>query len=548
MNTNILKTLAVVFTTVLLVSCDNDYNSIGGSVIGDRNYDFNDGEDFSVYTYNSKLGAVLTNNLPVQQLGYLENDKFESTTANFVTQLVLTKEAPVFTTNIAVDSVVLTVPYFSKKRTLDITGRSTYRLDSIYSNASTIEPIGLKIFRNGYTLSDFDASNPATSAQYYSNQDGLFDAAKISADLVYDNPSFVPSDKEFVKYKVKDLAMMPKIAENIESSSVRSMRLKLDPVKFGTAILNAVASNLATKDAFKNFYKGLYFQTQPVSGSKGSLMMLDFSKGNVTIYYKQDKIVDEPAVKVMRELTFNFSGNNVNLFNHANDVYSAPASAPIAGTTGHENLYLKGGEGSTTFVELFPNFSELKNLWNLSKGKGLLINDAYVTFTVNQTATGVGADYKFHPNRVYMYDADTNKRLYDYNFDNSINTDFPKLAKYIFGGILSDQKTYKIRVTEHVSNLLKSKDETELKENNVRLGLVISEDINRVDYALLKTPQSVDFTSSTIAIPKFKMITRYPTAAVINPLGTILFGNVPSTDVANYDKRVRFKISYTKPN
>ncbi|RXR21094.1 DUF4270 domain-containing protein [Flavobacterium amnicola] len=544
MNTNILKTLAVVFATVLFVSCDNDYNSIGGSVIGDRNYDFNDGEDFSVYAYNSKLGPVQTNKLPVHQLGYLENDKFETTTANFVTQLDLAKEAPVFTTNIAIDSVVLTVPYFSRKRTLEVTGRSTYRLDSIYSNATTIDPIGLKIFRNGYTLSDFDASNPSSSAQYYSNQDGLFDAAKVSpADPVYDNPAFVPSDKEFVKYKVENLVMMPKTAENIESRAAPRMRLMLDPVKFGSTILNAGASNLATNDAFKNFYKGLYFQTQTVSGSRGSMMMLDFSKGNVTIYYKQDKISGQPSVKAMKELTLNFSANNVNLFNHANDVYSTPASAPIAGTNGHENLYLKGGEGSTTFVELFPTFSELENLWNLSKTKGLLINDAYLTFTVNETATGVGSGYKFHPNRVYLYDADTNKRLYDYNFDNSINTAFPKLAKYIFGGILSDKKTYKIRVTEHIANLLKSKDLAELKEKNVRLGLVISEDINEVRYAMLKTSQTV---SNTQGISK--IITQYPMAAVINPLGTILFGNVPSTDVANYDKRVRFKISYTKPN
>jgi hypothetical protein len=39
-----------------------------------------------------------------------------------------------------------------------------------------------------------------------------------------------------------------------------------------------------------------------------------------------------------------------------------------------------------------------------------------------------------------------------------------------------------------------------------------------------------------------------PSAAVYNPLGTVLFGNnIPSTD-PNYAKRLKLEIFYTKPN
>lgn len=539
MNSNILKTLAVVFATVQLVSCENDYNSIGGEVLGNANYSLVNGEDFEVLAYNAKMGPLQTNNLPVHQLGYLKNDKFETTTANFVTQVDLADVAPVFGNNVVVDSVVLSVPYFSRKLTVETSGRNTYELDSIYHKNATIDPIGLKIYRNGFTLNDFDVTNPSESAQYYSNQEAAFDAVK--GDLLYDNPTFVPSAKEYVKYKVKNLVMMPKTTENVAGRDTPRMRLKLDNDKFETQVLQAGASNLATKEAFKNYFKGLYFKVETASTGQGSLMMLDFTKGNVTIYYKQDKVGATPVVREMKELTMNFTGNNVNLFDHADDVYAAAASAPV-GTIGHENLYLKGGEGTATFIELFPNFDDLKALWIMHKTKGVLINEASLTFTVNEDLTG-GSTYKFNPKRIYLFNGETNERLYDYNFDTFVNTNLPKFSKTVFGGILKNKKTYKIRVTEHIANMIRTaKDEDDLKEKNVRLGLVICEDINRTGNVMLKAPQTV-LTSQGAD----KKIVKYPITSVINPLGTILYGNL---DAANpkYDNRVRFKISYTKPN
>ncbi|MBP9792482.1 MAG: DUF4270 domain-containing protein [Flavobacterium sp.] len=552
MNTTLLKTLAVVFATVLFVSCDNDYNSIGGDIIGNSNYDYSNGEDFPVKAYNAKIGPVQTNNLPLHQLGYLVNDKFETTTANFVTQLDLVDEAPVFInpSTIIVDSVVVTVPYFSKKISLESSGRGVYRLDSIHSKNNTIDPIGLKVYRNGFALNDFDASNPSVSAQYYSNQEPAFDAVK--QELLYDDPTFVPNAKEFVKYKVKDLALMPRIAANVESRSSPRMRLKLDNAVVKNIIFdNANAtSNLASKEAFKNYFKGLYFKTETAPTGSGSLMMLDFAKGNLTVYYKQDKSILTPGVRVMKEMVMNFTGNNVNLFNHTNDVYSTLASEPV-GSVGHQNLYLKGGEGSATFIELFPDSTELEDLWKLNQTKGVLVNEASLTFTVNEEASGVGSGYKFNPNRVYLYNADTGERLFDYTFDSSVNSILPKYSKSIFGGIINKvedkfgnviKTVYKIRITEHIANLINSKTLEKLKENNVRLGLVISEDINKAGNAMLKAPQSV--LTSTGADKK---IIKYPIAAVINPLGTIFYGNLNSGN-PKYESRVRFKISYSKPN
>lgn len=556
MNTNFLKTLVVVFTTALpMVSCDKDYNTIGGDVIGAENFNFSNGEDFGVHVFNKKIGPVQTNNLPVNQFGYLENPVFGNTEANFVTQLELATVAPTFTSNVVVDSVILTIPYFSTKKSIASNGYGTYRLDSIYSNNTNYDPIAIKIFRSGYVLNDFDASNPELSAKYYSDQDGNI-RANLDGSAIYEQGDFVPKNKEFVKFKVgDDLVMLPKATENVEFRAAPRVRIELDKDYFKSTILEAGDSNLITNAAFKNYFKGLYFQAKPRStgGGGGTMMMLDFRKGDITIHYKQDKIKDNPSGgKAMKTLKMNFAGNNVNLFNDSNlnPAYTTATNQLINGSSGHEKLYLKGQQGTQTYIELFQNFDELKALWE----KKPLVNDASITFTADLNT--LPFTYDFHPNRVYLFDADNNKIIEDYSFDSTDNSVYPKLSKYVYGGILTKTKkkdastnteyteyTYKIRLTEYISKLLKSENSAKLKENNVRLGLVLTEDISKTETLFLRNSELVNYSDGSIAA---KQVKTFPTAAILNPLGTVLFGNLPTGDV-NYDKRVRFKISYTLP-
>jgi hypothetical protein len=119
-----------------------------------------------------------------------------------------------------------------------------------------------------------------------------------------------------------------------------------------------------------------------------------------------------------------------------------------------------------------------------------------------------------------------------------------KLNKKIHGGILEKDVLstivtkrgikYKIRLTNHVRNLI-SKDST-----NVRLGLVVTESIATTSNAKLKNTTTGD-----------NPLSKIPTSSVINPLGTVLFGNNIPNDLANkanYAKRLKLEIYYTKPN
>jgi hypothetical protein len=106
-NNSFFKKILVVACVVFLYS-DKDYNSIE-MVNGDNHFDFV--KYTSSVAYNQKIGPI-ESNLPVNALGIFDNPAFGTTTANFATQLVL-ESNPTIGKNPVIESVVLTIPYFS---------------------------------------------------------------------------------------------------------------------------------------------------------------------------------------------------------------------------------------------------------------------------------------------------------------------------------------------------------------------------------------------------------------------------------------------------
>ena len=84
---------------------------------------------------------------------------------------------------------------------------------------------------------------------------------------------------------------------------------------------------------------------------------------------------------------------------------------------------------------------------------------------------------------------------------------------------------YKIRISEHIKNVVR-KDST-----NVKLGLVVSSDINNTINIEVKDSEYMLFT---------------PLSSAINPLGTVLIGPSPSAE--NFDKRMKLNLFYTEVN
>ena len=555
-NNSFLKPILFALTAILFASCDSDFNGIGSDLIGDNHFGLEKYTGASILAFNQSTGPVQSNSLPVNSLGIYDNPVFGKTTANFVTQLELATVDPEIGVNPEISSVVMTIPYFSTKTGLETDGLTgIYELDSIYGG--TDARLKLSVYESGYFMRD---SDPATQeAQvYYTNQNAIFDANKLGQRL-NDGSDLTNNDEFFFSNKEHSEKVTATDQTVTTTRTAPAMRLNLNATFFKNKIITASSTKLANNNAFKEYFRGLYFKVEKSGASPTNLAMLNFKAGKITISYKEDLITTTAGVSVTtrvdKSIVINLTGNSANVFENE---YSSSFTNGIAAANtslGDKKLYLKGGEGAMTVINLFGN-TDVKgldsegNLTNTAnqvpdeldelRANKWLINDASLTFSVDKAAMGSVAS---EPNRVYLYDLNNKKALLDYSYDVTTRT-ATKYNKHIHGGIIekgSDGRgtQYKIKLTNHIRNLIKNDTVT-----NVRLGLVVTENINDASNKKLKNYATIP---PVLGSNPF-VIKETPTGLVANPLGTILFGtNIPASD-PDYAKRLKFEIYYTKPN
>ena len=566
-NHSIYKLLFLIGIITFFSACDKDFIEIGSNVIGDDHFGLIKDDSKTVLAYNTATGEVETSNQPINSLGYYNSPFFGKTKASVVSQVLLDTVNQTIGTNPTVTKVELSLPYFSHLISKDATtSDSTYELDSIQgfsiaNDKKVFNKFKLSVYENNYTLRDLDAAlNFLDVQRYFSGETAVFDAYKNpvrlneDADLTQNN-EFIYSSAEIKTYKTVDGAQV------VDTRSVPGMRLKLRNDFFQNKLFGTgAAGKFFNNSVFKDYFRGLYFKAEAASTSpnQGSMSLLNFKQGKIIVTYTVT-VTSSAGVISTKEKKFAISlgGNSVNLLeNDYSSVYTSGLASNANATTGAYNLFPKGGEGSMTIIKLFgdqdikgwdkttgafvagPNqiSDELEDLRHPADKKKLLINEANLTFYIDKDKM-TGAT---EPNRIYLYDLNNNRPLIDYYLDYSVASN-SKNNKYFHGGIIEKTAAtsaydkrgikYKIRLTNHVMNLV-SNDST-----NVKLGLVVTESIGITSNAKLKN-------SISVANP----FNKYPSAAVYNPLGTVLFGNnIPVTD-PNYEKRLKLEIYYTKPD
>lgn len=523
------KVALLSLTVLAFASCDKDFNEIGSTIVGEDHYDVLTKLDVPVEANTIATGPVESRNLPVNPLGVYRNPVFGTTTASFVTQVELSTIPTIDPAlHPEVERVYLTVPYFSTLKQTTADGTKIYDLDSIYG--PTDGKIDLKVYRSGYYMRNIAYDGDSQESQlFYTNQKADFDAVKVGAPL---NNETDPSQNSAFIFRGTEYAITG-IDDDTETEPVTTkyapgMFLTLDKAAFQQAIINAPAGQLSSNNAFRNYFRGLYFKVEPTS-TPGQLAMLNFKAGSVTINYKEDRVTDGVTIRVNKTIVLKMAGNTASLLENQNEsVYTQGlAQAPGANT----RLFLKGGEGSVASIDLFGtedlNSNNVPDVLDQMRAENWLINEANLIFYVDQEAMATAPE----PNRIYLYDITNKRPLFDYNTDGS-NGITPKFAKSVFGGILEKQTganprgiRYKVRITNYINNLV-NKDST-----NVRLGVAVTEDINSYSMVQQKTGN-----------PILKNVV--PTSSVMNPLGTILYGNAPGVPA---DKRLKLEIYYTKP-
>lgn len=421
---------------------------------------------------------------------------------------------------------------------------NTVDLDSIYVNGKNYDDvdgpvtIGLKVERSTYFLRDLDPNtNFQEAQQYYSSQQFaptfvstvLFDS-EIDGSITVDNKEILlPGEDDETTEDVDESLIFSKLDPGI--------RVPLNKQFFQDNILNKEGSpELLSQANFSEFLRGIHLSLLESIGEP-TMILLDLSQANITINYTYKSFNSEEGEPEDRENTFTlslltgstatgFTSNAVNSL--VNETYPQDVMESFDMNNNASRIFLKGGAGITTEIELFePDNGE--NILEEIRANNWIINEANLVFYVDRNYPGMGME-PAEPPRLYLYNSETNNPLYNVNTE-PLPTAGNALATYPnYDGVLVEENDlgvkYTVRITDHINNL------------------VVRDSLNRTLGLTLTT--NIQITSVTNAILANGEEEEIPVTSNLTPLGTVLFGsNIPESD-PNYNKRLKLEISYTK--
>ncbi|EDP98534.1 DUF4270 domain-containing protein [Kordia algicida OT-1] len=530
--------LVVLLVAVGFVACDDEFSTVGDEIIENNNFTTNLFADTEIVAYNQRLNPVQTNGLPVYQLGKNVDPVYGTTFASLTVQasLISGTEDPEFgdksqaeededltdfEEDETVTEVYLNIPFFSSSSVND-DGETEVVVDSLYGNTEAEFTLSVKELT--YFLRAIDENGDPQA--YFSDEDY---STFVGQTLYEDTFTINKNQVEVIETDINGATVFdengdPVIAETLSPR----IRVELDPQFFQDRIIDNEGSiKLSNNNIFRaeDLFRGLHITADDAE----ALMLLDFQNANIEINYIYQKVntqgntdPDDDQVEP-EKASFSLSLSSANIIN----TFSTPSFDQDV--TSNTNLFLKGGEGAMSIIELFgpdtDNNGVADQLEEIREN-GWIINDANLVFYVNND---IQVDAAEDPQRIYLYNMRDNTPLEDYIVDQTVNSSSPSLSKAVHGGILEldeDDKPlrYKIRLTEHINNVIR-KDST-----NVTLGLVASSDIRVVTSGQLQTGTSEkEFV---------------PTVSNMNPFGTVLHGSTPASPE---DKRLKLEIFYSIP-
>ena len=538
----------LLFIVIGFVACDDEFATIDSDIINEETAtNFNTvSEAFPVISYTNRLNPVQTSGLGLNMLGIYDDPTYGRTTASILTQVNSGLVNPTFGEGVVLDSVVLTIPFFS--RNVGVTEENTieYELDSVISTDGSLNSIKLSIFENTYFLRDFNPNEDFdTSQSYFSNksaseteQIGISDLEAVPIDVITELPI---SDEELLLYDNDEVEpsitqrLSPRVRvvwdnnESADDAVIAYWKNKILDQEGNSVLSNA--------NNFNDYFRGLYLKAEPNQQDKGSLMILNLSQqdANVTLFYSFDSsTVDNEREQSTYILTFaptrvNFLENN----------YTIPFDDGDE-TIGDTRLFVKGGEGALATIKLFngentdndnstdntfetwrKQFVNLDEDGNFESSRRL-INEANLIFYVDQDQV-IGEE----PERLYLYNKTNGRPLIDY-FEDTQNNTLPQISIPNHLGILERDGTdankglrYKMKLTTHINNILINNTE------NIELGLAVSGNVNLEG----TVPQYAEQNSDN----------SIPVSSLITPRGTILHGSNSEIEA----KRLFLEIFYT---
>ena len=553
------------------IACEEEFATIDSDIINEdtaTNFDVVS-EKFEVISYTNVLDPVQSSNLGLQQLGFYKG-LYGETTASVVTQVNTSIFNPSFGENPVLESVTLSIPYFSRNIGTIGDNEVNYEVDSIFpriegdDEIKEYAPIKLSLFENDYFLRDFDPNGDFDDMQlYYSNRSlssgESIDETNLESRLIATIEELAINDREIRITEENDdgeEVVTERFSPRIQEIWTRGASTEDDAViaYWTQKIFEADETLLSNSNNFNNYFKGIYFKAESINDN-GSLMLLNLSQpeANITLNYSFDSTnEDDEDGRDESTFTLTFGPNRINFIDN-NDNSSTVTFPTNDGdeVNGDDRLYIRGGQGAIANIDLtfnsttnsllnnFDNFKTTFANYNQETGEfesfNRLINEANLIFYVDQEElanSGINTTNNQEPIRLYLYNKTNGTPLADYFLDLQNNT-LPLISIPNHLGILERDDDgnglrYKMRITQHIINLLTTND-----SENVQLGLAISGNVN-----LEATVPQLDVLNPTDEDETI------PLSSIINPRGTVLHGNASIVE----DKKLQLQIIYSCPD
>gem|GEM_PF-167155 len=559
-----LKQAAMVLgLALLIISCEDEFGSLGTNIVGEVNFDTEVAQDLKIAAYSrnyadaSGFNGVQTSGTQIGVIGFYNDPTYGSTTSSLLSQVSLSRNNPDFGDETVIDSVVFTLPYFSTRGETDADGNSSYTLDSIFGN--TPGQMKLSVYRSNFFLNSLDpADNFESASVFFSNEISEFQG--IEGDLLFqvrDEDSEGQPTEGFTLDPSEIVLLSPDDDDDDETNTVNrlSPRIRLSYTRQNpddAAILNYWKETiidqegtgvLLNQNTVNDYFRGLYLKAEAID-DRGSAILFDVANLNVTIFYSftnENTTVDESGEEVTTgtgDISLRSSG--VRAIAYENDFSQHPIGAASFNASqdlenGEESLYLKGGDGSIALIDLFGSDEDgngIADQLEALRSCNIIINEANLQFFVEQDEIGAGGSGMLEPERVFIYDYENNLTLLDAVIDNTTGVGGPvntrtnhlgRLSREIDGDLSSRGVSYRIRLTQHINNIIKN-DST-----NVRLALAVSQNV------------TIDNTALIGGTGNAAEGQRVPFASVISPEGTVLHGSASN----NEEKKLRLRLFYT---
>ena len=595
MKLRLLKVIFPILSLILAInSCDKEFTTVGVDVIGNTNFETNN-TSFPVITYNKRVNPMQTNNLSSNLLGVYNDPLFGTSTANLVTQVNLAtgSQGRTYGVNIRLDSIVLTIPYFSSVNASEPTdedGNTNYLLDSIYGN--TEAPMKLSIFRNNYFLRDYDPnSNFQDNQKYYSSgetsQGVSIPVSELESELIFESEEFVPDNSQIIL--TTNNSDDEEIEEEETSRLTPSIRLKLDSLYFQEAIIDKIGEiELSNNNNFREYFRGFYFKIESLS-AESSMFLLDLSSSNANLNVHFSSVAefdddDNDGIPNIADADVDGDGNiDEDFLDTDNDGIKDTADADVEGDgdtdDGVLDLNSDGINDNTVPVSsntitmrfsgnkinLFDSsqlnasiLSEVENANTidgdeklfLKGGEGIVgiidlfggIDSAeYMEFMSHRDEWIINeANLIFYEDesvteenheydRLFVYDIKNNTPLVDFFRDTPSTNDPINSITSHLGRRFTDDQDN----NKFKIRITEHVNNILLNDStNTKLGLTLSTNVNIFDNSEILTTDEND------------ELKELPTSTALTPKGTILYGS--NTTMTN--KKVKLEIYYTQPN